>query len=478
MITVPSDEEQWELLGRAHRLFVRVQDAIDNNVDEAAVRDLIQGEVTGLTEQVVNVYRFVADVNRYRHPLVAGLLERTIRPWLPQGRCWLVTWYAFCVENDLEGVSPLYHEGGESNSKAREHLPKLHRETLRGVLVSNCGWLRAQAVAAMDLLARYSEWSAGIAALRKTWTTMPDADRDAIACACQRRGLVEVLLSVLMSGPGSPYVARARRRWVDELFENLRLTLWNAVDRACAEFALEASKLGDEHQQIGSLLQRVFGQMLHQTSELEACLPCSEDLVGRLEVDRYIFHTAEEHRWGPDFAWIVRIAHCGRLSLARYLLFQAKLIKGGRINVPISQLQCLLATAWHSSVYVCWDETMQPQCVGASLLRDHDHIRRSVLLGTAEPSVAWRDIAQYADSLADLVGDRFFCGELGDPLELPVETNCRDLALHLGSKFGCREIAVFTLSVGKTRDGRIVRISPDPQVIYPRRLGAGADEAQ
>jgi hypothetical protein len=241
-----------------------------------------------------------------------------------------------------------------------------------------------------------------------------------------------------------------RRKWIDAFIPGARAALWRAMSDACHEFAKEVTKLGGEREQVGSLLSTLVEGMRKKARLLHAALLGLGGVVGDLGVDRYIFKTSEENRWGPDFALVIVFDAPQAIRLARFVLFQAKLIQGTSIKVDVGQLRSLLHSSWHSSFYVGWKEGVVPFCVAAAQVDNVIRARRVTgksSTSTNEPRVRWSDLVQYGDHLPDLIAERFLCGEVGDPLPEETTKTMADIAVHLSRELGPFRYGVLGLTV-------------------------------
>lgn len=230
-------------------------------------------------------------------------------------------------------------------------------------------------------------------------------------------------------------------------------------------------RLGREEEQVGTLLAYLMSGMRQQTNPLNAAVNQQGSTRGRLNVDRYIFDKIQEKRWGPDFALVFWFKSPGALSLARYTLFQAKLVKNGNVEVPVTQLQALLRSSWHSSLYVVWDTGTAPQCLPASSVSALNRARQTKGRIVKSPRFQWDQLSQFACSFPDVLVDQFLCGELGDPLPEEEDWEPSDVAVHIGREFGPLPygVVVFSLEILPGREGEGgggVSIAAEPRAIF------------
>lgn len=310
---------------------------------------------------------------------------------------------------------------------------------------------------------------------RKTWTTLSPKRREAIGICYRARlwgriqdgramALPDKLESIVRE-TDFPASLFTRPRWIDAIFPTLRGVLWQGLVESDMKFASETRKLGGEREQVGSLLTYMLESLRNRTEALKQVLKTRYGASGRLRIDRYIFKTREEKRWGPDFALVFLFRDQDGVSVARYVLFQAKLVEKGGMRIPTSQLRTLLRSSWHSSFYVAWEAHRTPYCIPAPILASYI---QALGKSAVTPQLRWPEIVKYADRLADLLSDRFLCGELGDPLLSGVggsRPTGSDIANHLYHEFGCDEVLFGELSVQKGEDEASVHIALESHVV-------------
>jgi hypothetical protein len=221
---------------------------------------------------------------------------------------------------------------------------------------------------------------------------------------------------------------------------------------------------------IGSLLTHFVEGLRRDNQSLTSALSGENKLSGDLRVDRYVFKTAEEHRWGPDFALMMPFP---------YSLFQAKLIEGRSIKVDTVQLKNMLRASWHSAFYVAWNQSMLPKCVPAAFLAeviDRMDVPSSPYAATTiTPRIRWEKLATYSDSFVDLLCDRLLCGELGDPFGDTNLNQPAELVKHLVAKVGPFPYGVIGINLVVQHDKKaVVSVAAEPQTIvvgYPTAEG-------
>jgi hypothetical protein len=75
--------------------------------------------------------------------------------------------------------------------------------------------------------------------------------------------------------------------------------------------------------------------------------------------------------------------------------------------------------------------------------------------------LSWNELSTFSDPLPDLLGDRFLCCELGDPMSMIPGENTSDVAARLAEHVGVPRFGMitFTVTVSNEPDdgsGRIV----------------------
>jgi hypothetical protein len=242
------------------------------------------------------------------------------------------------------------------------------------------------------------------------------------------------------------------------------------------EFSVEYERLGHEPQQTGAMLERLMSGMRMRARRYSVPQPSVQGLFGRLSVDRYMFKMAEENLWGPDFALISVFEQPGKLSLARYTLFQAKIIDSDSIVVSTKQLRDLLRSSWHSSFYVAWGDGQSARCISAAYLDSFLRGRpRTAGRFVKTTRLGWTELSTFSDPLPDLLGDRFLCCELGDPMSLLPGENASDLPARLAEHVGTPRFGtiMFTVTVSNEPNdgtGRIV-VGEEDLFITPEETG-------
>ena len=305
--------------------------------------------------------------------------------------------------------------------------------------------------------------SSQIGRFRTVWSELPEHRREAItiALATDNRydhgpGRISFAptpskIDLLTEPTVRPSEIRSRRRWIDREFNDIRLRLWSSFAAACADFALVCDSLGDERGQVSALLEKLRLAPDVHAPGLKQQLG---ELRSSLSFDRYVFSAAEENIWGPDFALLFSYVGSGGLTISRYILFQAKLIKNAAVRIPTAQLAILLQSSWHSSFYVFWRASSGPRCVSAALLKELMTQRRQGHARAAVPSLGWAEVNDYTDSLAALLGDRFLCAELGDDPQMPGASSA-DIARRIADLYGRPRFGVLSVraQVGGNVDG-------------------------
>jgi HEAT repeat protein len=286
----------------------------------------------------------------------------------------------------------------------------------------------------------------------------------------QRRAALWVLSSILeASGLGEAERTRwARPRWVDKVLPGVRFVLWEALADGAARFTLEDTNLGSEVGQVNSLLTELRVSMFRCEGQHQTLFSQFAQRGFRLEIARYVFGPKEEKVWGPDFALMFIFDDGAGLSVSRYALFQAKLLKRGVLRLSSEQLHALLRTSWQSSFYTAWAPEMPPKCVPAFLLRslaDANTGGRRRL--PAHPRLSWSAIDPYADRFEDLLGDRFLSGELGDPFATSSGENLADIAIRLAVHVGTPQngVLIFAIRPSRKHEGRNVVVDIEDRVI-------------
>ncbi len=308
--------------------------------------------------------------------------------------------------------------------------------------------------------------STQIEQFRSAWDELPEARRESITIALvtdrryhEGRGYVSVdpspsKIDLLTNPTRRPSEIKSRRRWIDQEFNVIRARLWSCFASACGEFALVCDSLGDERGQVSALLENLrLAPNVHAPGLAEQL----QGLRSSLTFDRYVFSAAEENIWGPDFALLFSYVGSRGLTISRYVLFQAKLIKNDSIRIPTAQLATLLRSSWHSSFYIFWCQSIGPRCVPASLLSALMTTIRRGRTKSATPTLRWAEVDDYTDSLSALLGDRFLCAELGDDPQMPGASSA-EIARRIAELYGQPRLGVFSVraQVGEDVDGGIV----------------------
>jgi hypothetical protein len=354
-------------------------------------------------------------------------------------------------------------------SKSRP-LPRFLNEgercaVLRRVMISAVDESVAYISAARELSNKDLS-SVEIERFRAVWQGLPEKRREAIKIGLtyRWRDLENLLLYGLRNSPGltvhlngyppsrlevllgyeppTTIHGIGRPRWIDLELPFARRGLWATMLHAFSDFSREVVSLGGEREQVGSLLQRLMQSMRTHAAEIR----------GRMSIGRYIFKTKEENRWGPDFALVYQVKKDKELLMGRYVLFQAKLIVGGSVRISVGQLMDMLRSSWHSSFYIAWDSQTSPRCIAASTVRNLLRIARAGRPGSTA-NLKWTELGKFSDSLPDLLADRFFCGELGDPLPFEWGDNQSEVCRRLAELFGppTHGIIAFTATVTSVR---------------------------
>jgi uncharacterized protein YjbI with pentapeptide repeats len=257
-----------------------------------------------------------------------------------------------------------------------------------------------------------------------------------------------------------------RPRWVDAA--PWRYPVWLACSEALEEFSSEArlGTLGGEREQVGDMLGRLIGAMGKYSARSTGPRGC------RVSVSRYVFKTKEEDLCGPDFALLFAYQDTAGVSVARFVLFQGKLIKHGSVRISNLQLDQLLRSSWHGSFYIAWDADTggtpgdSPRCVHAPILAQF--VRAKTTKSGTAPSIPWPTVRPYADEFADLLADRFLCGELGDPLECSPGDDGSELARRLLHVAGLPrvDVVVFKVRPESGFDGPAMCVDQEAHVIH------------
>ena len=393
------------------------------------------------------------------------------------------SWYLFRRSDTAK--SWFFDEG--FSRMVREKLGRTRTlALLRRIIMESPPDSQAYLDASSELVHR-SHTESDITAFRAMWEWLPAERREAIAIHLypwredywQRHepGSTVIIYNAsnrldLLAG-STPLAAPSltRPRWIDWELPAVRGLLWEFLTSACRDFSLQFASLGGEREQVGALLQLVKDGFRRASSASEKTVASH----GSLDVRRYVFHTREEHIWGPDFALIFLYRQRQELILGRYVLFQAKLIDRAAVRISVQQLSALLRTSWHSSLYIAWGPDVSPRCIPAALLHTmlsagSDPGRRAV----HSPSIRWDTILPFSDAFADLLGDRFLCGELGDPLPPGSGTDASEIAQRLADQVGVPigGILAFTVTTGMREDDEERR----PRITVGEDIPLGEEE--
>lgn len=316
-----------------------------------------------------------------------------------------------------------------------------------------------------------------IALFRTTWSQLPEVRREAIAISLnpaqiQRHDQIVTVfhgypsvIELVTRPTERPVSSAARPRWMDLQTPFLRAALWAQCDEACADFTSNLGRLGDEPSQATALILKIFQKLREKERQFTLILERAP-LGVSFELDYFVFSNAQENTWGSDFAFVICYANDGGISFSRFVVFQAKLVKANRLRIDREQLRNLLRTSWHGSLYVVWGDGVSPHSLPAWLLHRFLEERRS---GSGplpkSPTVRWSELSRYCNSLGSVLGDQFFCGELGDPLEGGTDASsvARLLAAHAGTpRHG---VAIITLRQSGGIDGASYRVAAQPVVL-------------
>ena len=348
--------------------------------------------------------------------------------------------------------------------------PIFSQEIYRAALISVVQDSPDESVAYIEAARRLvglPKTSTAIAEFRTMWPKLSPERREAIAIELQpkphellnhgpdnRVVVIQHMTSPLESLLGDSHESLRilnRARWIDAHFPLLRGEAWETFSIALREFSAEANKLGGEREQVGAMLQAIMTAFRSRNGHRFV----KGNRGSTISVDRYVFSASEENDWGADFALVFLFDDEERMSICRYILFQAKLLKGGAIRIPTGQLENLLRASWHSSYYIVWKPGHPVECLSAALLKNallHDRLSKGIV---ANPSLSWSKVSAYADSMVDLLVDRYLCGEIGDPLEMESGTDNSEVATRLATMFGPfrHGVIIVRAAVGKKTDG-------------------------
>lgn len=385
-------------------------------------------------------------------------------------------WFTLCSDDDDDRRWPhsvVRHLGA---ARARGLLNRIVREA-----PDDCD---AYVVAARLLLKEKEAISSkDIEEFRRTWNSISPQRREALAISLQpnpyeyfgrREGIIIIhgastRLELVVGNTSFPVHTMRRTRWIDLELPAVRDLLWSALAEAVTGFAEDAPKLGHEREQVGALIERLMAAF-RARSRGRSAIPGSRS---QMTLDRYMFRVKEENRWGPDFALIFLFQKTGSVPIARYVLFQAKLIEDGSLSVPIKQLNDLLRSSWHSSFYITWESGTAPRCLSAAFVDGAVRTRlRHKGRSLQSAAIKWSDVSLFSDPFADLLADRFLCGELGDPLPLAAGETASALAERLAEIVGPPRFGLitFTATVGIERqeggESNLVLVSPEDAVLW------------